>query len=326
VRRRDLILFSSGLVVLIGQRGANAAEMPNKIFRIGRVASTPPSSPGWVAFGQRLAELGYQAGRNLEAGFVEVGGALGDNQAAVAELVHRVDLVVAGGPEVALRAATRASDAIPVVMVAIDYDPLAGGYIASLSRPGSNVTGVFFQQTELSAKRVELLKEASPQLVRAVLFWDAISADQLQAVRAMGASLNISFVEVELRNPPYDYQRALSQADANKAGALMVLSSPFIFRDRAKLAEFALERHLPLISPFRELTDAGGLLSYGASVPGMYRRAAEYADRILTGAKPGDLPVERPTKFELIVNLKTARTLGIDLQSSLLARADEVIE
>jgi ABC-type uncharacterized transport system substrate-binding protein len=158
------------------------------------------------------------------------------------------------------------------------------------------------------------------------LFWDAISADQVKAAELAAASLGITTVPTELRNPPYDYQAVLSQIGGAPAEALVVLSSPFFFRDRSSLAETALRHRLPLVSPFREMTEAGGLLSYGASVPDMYRRAAEYVDKIFRGAKPADLPVEQPTKFELVVNLKSAKALGLAVPQSLLARADEVIE
>jgi putative tryptophan/tyrosine transport system substrate-binding protein len=226
----------------------------------------------------------------------------------------------------ALAAALQATQTTPIVMVAIDYDPVALGYVSGLARPGGNVTGVFLQQLELGGKRTELVKEAIPNLARAVLFWDAISADQVKAAELAAASLGITTVLTELRNPPYDYQAALSQIGSAPAEALLVLSSPFFFRDRSSLAETAMRYRLPLVSPFREMTEAGGLLSYGASVPYMYRRAAEYVDKVFKGAKPADLPIEQPTKFEFVINLKTAKALGIVMPQSLLARADEVIE
>ena len=220
----------------------------------------------------------------------------------------------------------RLTAVVPIVMIAIDYDPLALGYIKSLARPSGNVTGLFLQQIELATKRLELFKEALPDLRAATMFWDASSADQSNAARAAAAALGLRLASVELREQPYDYERALQAAPADHRGALIMPTSPVFYRDRQRLAELALRRGMASMFVLREWADAGGLLSYGASFSAMFRRAAEYVDKIARGAKAVDLPIEQPTKFELIVNLRTAKALGLDLSPTLLARANEVIE
>jgi putative ABC transport system substrate-binding protein len=185
---------------------------------------------------------------------------------------------------------------------------------------------VFFQQIELSMKRMELIKEASPELQGATVLWDQTTADQWRAIQSAAAALGIPVSGVELIEQPYDYERAFSQTLLDHRRPLYVVMSGFFFRDRERLANFALQRRVPSIFGTREYVDAGGLLSYGANIIALFRRAAEYADRIARGAKPADLPIEQPTKFEVIVNLKTARALGLQIPDTLLARADEVIE
>jgi putative ABC transport system substrate-binding protein len=220
-------------------------------------------------------------------------------------------------------AATRT---LPIVMVAIDYDPLARGYVGSLARPGGNVTGVFFQQIELTAKRLELLAQTVPELARVFVLWDRATTDQFEAAREAARSLKIPFAGIECANPPYDYEHALAGVYGEHREVLLQTTSPFFMADRRRLAAVALDHRLPSIFGFREWADAGGLMSYGPSLTGMYRLAAGYVDRIMKGAKAADLPIEQPTKFELVVNLKTANTLGLTVPPSILARADEVIE
>jgi putative ABC transport system substrate-binding protein len=244
-----------------------------------------------------------------------------------AELVGRgVDAILAGGPELALKSAMGVSRSVPIVMVAIDYDPLAGGYVASLGRPGRNVTGVFFQQVELTAKRLQLLAEPVPGLAHVVILWDRITQDQLETARAAARSLKILADGIECTNPPYDYERTLSGVDGARRDVLLQTASPFFMADRQRVAAVALDHRLPSMFAFREWADVDGLMSYGASVTDMGRLAADYVDRIAKGAKPADLPVQQPTKFELIVNLKTAQALGLTIPPTILARADEVIE
>jgi putative ABC transport system substrate-binding protein len=211
-------------------------------------------------------------------------------------------------------------------MLAIDYDPIARGYVTSLARPTGNITGMSLQQIELAEKRVQILKDAFPDLRAATTFWDAISADQWGAAQTAATTLGFQIAGIEVRDPPYDYERALAQSAPDHRGGLIVMVSPFFFRDRVRLAEFALRHRIVSMFGFREWVEAGGLLSYGPNIVELHRRIADYVDRIAKGAKPADLPIEQPTKFEFIINLKTARAIGVDMPTSLLLRADEVIE
>jgi putative ABC transport system substrate-binding protein len=198
--------------------------------------------------------------------------------------------------------------------------------VKELARPSGNVTGVFFRQIELTTKRLQLWKDGFPERKSVTVLWDRISADQWLAAQGAGATLGLRLAGVEMRGPPYDYEQSLADIAPDYRGSLFVLTSPFFFRDRVRLAELTLRNRVVTMFTFREWTDAGGLMSYGPSITNMYRRAAEYADRIARGAKPSDLPIEQPTKFEFVVNLKTAKALGIAVPPALLARADEVIE
>ena len=197
------------------------------------------------------------------------------------------------------------------MLLANDYDPLAGGYVASLARPGGNVTGVFLQQVELSAKRLELLTQAVPDLELVVALWDRISADQFEIARDAARSLKIRLDGIKCTDPPYDYERVLAGVDGAHRDVLLQLNSGLFFRDRQRFPAVALDHRLPSMFPFRQWVDAGGLMSYGASLTDMSRLAADFVDRIAKGAKPADLPVQQPTKFELIINLKTAQSLGL---------------
>ena len=211
-------------------------------------------------------------------------------------------------------------------MIAIDYDPLARGYVTSLARPSGNVTGVVFQQIELAAKRIQLIKDGFSDRPAATMFWDQLSADQWEAARSTAVMLGLQLFGIELNGSPYDYEAALRKAPLDHRDLLIVPSSPSFFRDRARLADFALQHRLLSMFVFREWVDAGGLLCYGPSITALFARVAEFVDRIARGAMPSDLPIEQPTKFEMVVNLKTAKAIGIDLPTAILLRADEVIE
>ena len=315
-----------GAVTVGGQSLALAQEEP-KVVRIGAVsAGAPRSSPHWVAFAQRMGELGYVEGKNASIEFRSAEGRPERFPGLLADLVRlRVDVILAVGPEGSLRAAREATTTIPIVAVAIDYDPIARGYVAGLARPGGNITGVFLRQPELTAKRVELLREVVPKVRRMAIFWDAFSADQLQEAEVVARSIGVQVERFEFRDPPYRFGGPMKEAVQHHAGALLGLASPIFFRQRAELAEVAIKHRLPSISPFREAAEAGVLMAYGADLPDMLRRAAEYVDRILKGTKPADLPMEQPTKFEFVINLKTAKALGLTIPSSLLLRADQTV-
>ena len=215
---------------------------------------------------------------------------------------------------------------MPIVTLATDYDPIAAGFVNGLGRPGGSVTGLFLRQVELTAKRLSLLKEALPATTRVAVFWDTFATDQLRAAEATARSLGLQLQLLELRSPPYDYASALGKAARGRAEALLGLAFPLMYRDRNEVAAAVLKTRLPGMFPFREVAEAGGLMAYGANLSEMYRSAAVYVVKILKGAKPADLPIEQPTKFVLVINLKTAKALGLTIPPSLLARADQVIE
>lgn len=319
----------------LGALGAAAITWPHighaqqpAMLRVGTVSTQTRAAPIYVAFEQRMAELGYREGANFSLEYIQVDSIEGFKRGYDELVTRKVDILLAIGPEIALSSAlaATAADPRPIVMLAIDYDPITLGYAKSLSRPGGNVSGVYFQQIDLTAKRLQLLKDTFPDRPSVTVFWDRISADQWRAAQNTAGTLGLRLAGVELREQPYDYERAFAQAPAESRRLIFAMASPFFFRDRAELAALALRHQAASMFVFREWADAGGLLSYGASITDMYRRAAEYVDRIARGAKPAELPVEQPTKFELVVNLKTAKAIGVDLPTSILLRADEVIE
>jgi putative tryptophan/tyrosine transport system substrate-binding protein len=320
-------LFRVALLISLAAGAANADEVPARVFHIGIVAGFQRSLPEHTAFEERLRELGYVEGRNLTIDFVR------DNDpdrlaAAVGEFARRgVDVIVTGGQDASLKAAITASAArsTPVVFRAVDFDPLAKGCIASLAYPGGNLTGVVFEQLELSAKRLDLLTQAAPHITRIILLYDVASLDQRDAVTSAASALGIPLVAIERHDPPYDYEQALAGTDGARGDALMTTSSAF-GGPAAAIAEAALWHRLPSIGSLRRSAEAGFLMSYGPNISDMFRISADYVDKILKGAKPADLPVQQPTTFELVVNLKTAKELGLTVPPSILARADEVIE
>ena len=238
---------------------------------------------------------------------------------------RKVDIIVTTSND-ALKSAMAATNTLPIVMIALDFDPFRHGYVTSLARPVGNVTGLFAQQVELSVKRLQIFKEAFSDVKTATVFWDHRSIDQWQQTERAASSLGLQLFGVELRDLPYDYDQALARTPPDHRGALLVMASPLFFGDRQKLAEFVLRQRIASVFGQREHVDAGGLLSYGANIPAMYRRAADYVDKIARGTRTTDLPIEQPTKFEFVVNLKTAKTIGIELPTSVLLRADEAIE
>jgi putative tryptophan/tyrosine transport system substrate-binding protein len=237
-----------------------------------------------------------------------------------------VDVLVAAGPEVALQAAVAASRTIPIVMWAINYDPIARGFVNSLTRPGGNITGIVSLQTELAAKQVELLTQALPGRTRLAILWDALSADQFTHAESQARSLRLDVQSLKLETPPYDFDAIFRSLSEGSPQMLLVLSSPFFSNYRARIAELAIEQRLPTMFIFKSYVQSGGLISYGIDPSANFRKVGLYVAKILNGAKPADLPVEQATKFELAVNLKTAKAIGVDLSTSILLRADEVIE
>ncbi len=247
--------------------------------------------------------------------------------AATADLVRsNVELLVVSGSEIAPQAAIAASRTIPIVMLAINFDPIARGYVKSLARPGGNITGVVSLQTELAAKQVELLTQAFPERTRLAVLWDGISADQFAAAERQARSLRLDVQSLELENPPYDFDAAFRSLAEGSPQMLLVLSSPFFTPYRSQIAELAIQQRLPTMFIFKAYVQAGGLISYGVDPVAIYRQLGFYVAKILNGAKPADLPVEQAVKFELVINLKTAKAIGVELSTAIQLRANEVIE
>jgi putative tryptophan/tyrosine transport system substrate-binding protein len=325
MRRREFLDLVGGAAV--AWPFAARAQKSSKIARVAILSTANPRSTSFFqAFEQRLLGLGYIEGENITFDYRNAGGDVDKLPSIAAELVrHDVDVIVTS-TDVATRAAKNATTQIPILMVAINYDPIALGYIDSIARPGANVTGLFFQHLELLAKRFGLFKEMLPAVKRVAVFSDALAADQLKQVAISNQSVGFELQPIHLENPPYDFESAFRTARRSDAEAVFVLESASIFRGRELIVQLAKENRLPTSFAFREYVEVGGLVSYGVNFSTMYRRAAEYADKILRGAKPGDLPVEQSTKFELVINLKTAKALGLIMPPALLATADEVIE
>ena len=321
--------FISGITLsLLAAPLVGEAQTSGRGIKVGILSAVNPRTTTFTeAMVQRLRELGYVEGQNLVIEFKSAQGDMTRLPALAAELVRlNVDIIVALGPEVALQAARRATSTVPIVIVGVDFDPIARGYIASLAKPGGNITGVVLRQIELTGKRIQFLKEALPTVTRVAVFWDTISADQWREAENTALRMGLRLQGVELRDPPYRLTDAFRTAARGRAEAVLLLMSPILFPQRAQVAELGLKSQLPTICGISQYAHAGALMSYGANLDDMYRQGALYIDKILKGAKPVDLPVEQPTKFELVVNLKTAKALGLTIPQSLLQRADQVIE
>jgi len=273
-----------------------------------------------------MAELGYQQGQNFTFEHLYVPTVEGYESGYRQLAARDVDIVVTSGSDISLKSALANSKTKPIVMVALDYDPVALGFVTSLARPTGNITGLFSQQIELAAKRLELLKSAFPDTQAVTVFFDRTSLDQWKAAQSVAATLGVRLAGTDLGDPPFNYDKALSQTAPEYRGTIFVMASGIFLRDRERLADFALRNRAVSMFWSREQVDAGGLLSYGPSLTVIYRRVADYVDRLGRGAKPAELPIEQPTKFELVINLRTAKTLGITIPANLLVQAEEVIE
>ncbi|HEY7365527.1 MAG TPA: ABC transporter substrate-binding protein [Methylomirabilota bacterium] len=308
------------------------AEQATKIARIGylatNLAGTPPASH--VAFLEGLRDLGYVEGRNVVIEYRDAEGKVERFPALLAELIAlKVDVIVAPGTPAAL-AAKHATRTLPIVFP-VAVDPVQSGLVTSLARPGGNVTGLSALVSELVGKCLEQLTQAVPGVSRVAVLWQPGGLDErtekemLKGAEVAGRALGVRLQFVQARGPA-DFERAFSEMTKARAGALTVLTSVMFVNERRRLVDLAAENRLPAAYAQREFVDAGGLMSYGTNVADLFRRAATYVDRILKGAKPGDLPVEQSTKFELVINLKAAKALGLTIPPSVLARADQVIE
>jgi putative ABC transport system substrate-binding protein len=299
---------------------------PAQRARVGvlSVGANPRSASFYAAFEQRLRELGHIEGQSLIIEFRAPSKGEDLWQVAEALVRQRPDVLLVAGPEVSMKVASRATRTIPIVMVALNYDPISLGYVQSLARPGGNITGLVSRGVDTGPKQLELLREALPAAATVAVLWDAqAAADQVRAVEAAASSLGVRLQKVEVR-PPYDFDAAFAAVTRTRAAGVLLLGSPVFFRERARLEELALKHRLPSMSP--AYSDLRATLGYGPNLVDMLRRAAEYVDKIIKGSKPAELPIEQPTKFDLVINLKTAKALGLTIPSSLLQRADQVIE
>jgi putative tryptophan/tyrosine transport system substrate-binding protein len=323
--------FSSGLALaLFSEPVAGSAQQVGRIYSVGILSSTDPARPNenYVTFRERLRELGWSEGRNLTVEERTIGPDRERLAVAARELVGlRLDLILAAGGAEAPQAAATATKSIPIVFVIAD-DPVMVGLVKSLSRPDANVTGLSSMNAELDDKRLALLKEALPKLRRVGAMWSPVDPSGSSVMRATehaAHALNVQLTPLAVQRPD-DVSEAIGNAKKEGVDAVMVLGTPTLFPQQHRIAELARRARLPTVSAWRQLPEAGGLLSYGANIRAMFRRAADIADKILKGAKPGDLPIEQPTKFELVINLKTAKALGLTIPPSLLLRADQLIE
>ena len=305
------------------------AQLPAKVFRIGILSSSTPTSPEarhiWEGFFQGLRELGYVEGRE----FVVEGRYYGDNverlPTLAAELVNlHVDVIVAGAPP-APEAAKHATSTIPIVMINHN-DPVGSGLVASLSKPAGNVTGMSMATVALRGKQLQLLKEVVPGLTSVAVIWSPAGlSHELRELEVAARSLKLQLQIVEAQIPN-EFPAAFAAATKLRTGAVLLYGGSVYFAHQAQLVELAAASRLPAMYGVKEFVVAGGLISYGVDLRDSARRAAGYVDKILRGAKVGDLPIQQPTKFELVINLKTAKALGIAIPQSVLLRADEVIQ
>jgi putative ABC transport system substrate-binding protein len=327
IRRREvLIVLGAGA---LAWAGAVRAQAPPTVRRIGVLSGFSPSvdAPSYQELLLALRHLGWVEGKNISIEYRYADGSHGRLPDLAADLVRlKVDVIVTTATSDAL-AAQKATRAIPIVMVAAG-DPVANGLVESLARPGGNVTGLSQTLQELGGKRLELLKEMVPKLSRVAVLWNPQSAsatlnwkENQQPARQLGIQLH----SLEVRSPN-ELDKAFEAATRAGAGALAILPDPVISTNLKRIVDFAAKSRLPSIYQWSEFADVGGLVTYGTDRADLFRPAATYVDKILKGTKPGDLPVEQPTKVELVVNLKTAKALGITIPPSVLVRADRVIE
>jgi len=316
-----------GIFALLAAPRAAAAKQAEKVWRIGYLTGLPRGSPRAVPLLEGLRELGYVEGRNLVIEWRYSDGRAERFPDLAAELVRaKVDVILAGDNP-AIAAAQKATKTIPIVMTAA-MDPVASGFASSLARPGSNLTGLSAQATDLHAKALQLLKEAVPTAARIAILWVPIEPGrqhQAQQAERAAHTLGLKAQMVEVRDPG-ELEGVFAAMVRDRVDAVVVHPSQLTYTHRTRIANLAARRRLPSMGGVRWLPEVGGLMSYSGSDSDRLRRTAYYVDRILRGANPADLPIEQPTRFELVINLKTAKALGLTIPPSLLARADQVIE
>jgi putative ABC transport system substrate-binding protein len=304
------------------------AQQPTKVPRIGFLIAVSPSavSARNEAFRQGLRELGYVEGKSIVIEWRYAEGKPDRLPSLVAELVRlKVDVIVTAGPS-STRPAKEATSTIPIVMAQVN-DPVGNGFVASLARPGGNITGLSTLAPEISGKQLELLKEILPRLSRVAVFGTSIQPGTAQSLKETELAAEAFGVQLQYLDvlDPKNIETAFQAARKGRADAVFVLGSPVFNSQRTQVVKLAVESRLPATYPFPEFVEDGGLMSYGVTSTDLFRRAATYVDKILKGAKPADLPVERPKKFEFIINLKAAKQIGLTIPPNVLARADRVI-
>ena len=326
--RKVSVLSILFLVVLLAVAVVAEAQQPAKITRIGYLdaVSLSVNAARVEAFRQSLRKLGYVEGKNIFIEWRSADGKLDRLPALAAELVHlKVDIIVTGGRS-ATRAAKEATSTIPIVMTQ-ETDPVANGFVASLARPGGNITGLSTLAPELSGKQLELMKEIIPKLSRVAVFGSSTSPGNAQLLTEVELAARAFKVQLQYLDvlDPKDIETAFRAASNGRADGVLVLNSAVFSSRRTQLVDLALKSRLPAIYWSSDFVEDGGLMTYSTSVTDLNRRAATYVDKILKGAKPTDLPVEQPTKFELVINLKAAKQIGLTIPPNVLARADKVI-
>ncbi|MBI2154574.1 MAG: ABC transporter substrate-binding protein [Candidatus Rokubacteria bacterium] len=331
-----VVALTLALGLLAAPLAAEAQQPAGKVYRIG-LLGTSPINPHYEAFRQGLRELGYVEGRNIVIERRHSEGKAERLPNLATELIRlKVDVIVIEACGAPLNAASQKTSTIPIVVAACNDDLVASGLVASLARPGGNITGLSEVAPELAAKRLELLKEVVPKLTRVAVLWNPAYSEVFsptlrfmlsdwKEIREAARVLGVTLQSVEIRGPD-DFDSAFAAMTRKRAGGLITFSEPLLVLHGRRIADLAAQSRLPAIYAYRELAEAGGLISYGVHLPDFYRRAATHVHKILKGAKPADLPVEQPTKFELVINLKTAKTLGLTIPQSVLIRADKVIE
>ena len=322
-RRKFVGAFAGGILIA---RSVADAQPAAKVYRIGFFLGATGESVASLfdALSEGLRDLGYVEGRNVIFERRYADGHMERLPNIAAELVRlRVDVIVTGST-IHVAAARQATTTIPIVMAGVD-DAVGQGFVTNLAKPDGNITGTSWLNTELSAKRVELLKQTLPKISRVAFLREAVgAASSLQATEAAARTLGVRLVVIEIRAPD-EIDGVFSALSQERVGALMVAQGPMLTDQEQHVIELAMKHLLPTIFSFRKAVEAGGLMSYGPKPLDLYRRAADYADRILKGQRPGTLPVEQPTKFELVINLKTANALGVNVPPAILLSADEVI-
>jgi ABC-type uncharacterized transport system substrate-binding protein len=318
-------------VLVLASFNLAEAQQPKKVSRLGYLSSYDPATDSARSEGVRLAlrELGYIDGQNIAIEYRYTDGKNGRMPELATELVHlKVDIIVVAGGTGIIRAAKNATKTIPIVMTGGGSDPVEAGLVESLARPGGNVTGIALLNRELGGKRLELLKEAVTKLVRVAVLYDPANSNDIVEVKEVlpgpARTLGLTIRSWEVRAAD-DFDRVFAALNKQRPDGLYTTGSPLLGANRKRIADFALKNRLPSVGN-RGYVEAGGLMSYGPDSADNYRRVAYYVDRILKGAKPAELPVEQPTKFEFVINLKTAKQNGLTIPQKVLARADRVIK